>query len=44
MWLQGEGTMEQTKAGNPKSSALLLGRIFGLSTADTDPRTEFVPD
>jgi AGZA family xanthine/uracil permease-like MFS transporter len=34
--------MEQTTAGNPKSSAPLLERIFGLSTAGTDPRTEFV--
>jgi hypothetical protein len=31
--------MEQTTAGNPKSSAPLLERIFGLSTAGTDPRT-----
>jgi adenine/guanine/hypoxanthine permease len=34
--------MEQTTAGNPKSLAPLLERIFGLSAAGTDPRTEFV--
>jgi hypothetical protein len=34
--------MEQTTASNPKSSAPLLERFFGLSTAGTDPRTEFV--
>jgi AGZA family xanthine/uracil permease-like MFS transporter len=34
--------MEQTTAGNPKSSAPLLERVFGLAKAGTDPRTEFV--
>ena len=34
--------MEQTTADNPKSSAPLLERVFGLAKAGTDPRTEFV--
>ena len=34
--------MEQTTAGNPKGLAPLPERIFGLSAAGTDPRTEFV--
>lgn len=34
--------MEQTTAANLKGSAPLLERIFGLSAAGTDPRTEFV--
>jgi len=34
--------MEQTTAGNSKSSPPLLERVFGLAKAGTDPRTEFV--
>jgi len=34
--------MEQITAGSPKSSAPLLERVFGLTKAGTDPRTEFV--
>jgi adenine/guanine/hypoxanthine permease len=34
--------MEQTKAGNPKSLAPLLERVFGLAKAGTNPRTELV--
>jgi len=33
--------MEQTKAGNPKSSAPLLERVFGVAKSGTNPRTEF---
>ena len=34
--------MEQTKAGNPKSLAPLLERVFGLAKTGTNPRTELV--
>ena len=34
--------MEQTTAGNSKSSPPLLERVFGLAKAGTAPRTEFV--
>ena len=34
--------MEQTTAGNLKSSTPLFERVFGLAKAGTDPRTEFV--
>src|SRR5215472_11737475 len=40
--LWARGTMEQTTAGNPKGSAPLFERVFGLAKAGTNPRTEFV--
>src|SRR5690348_7318482 len=42
MGSRARGSMEQTKAGNPKSSAPLLERQFGLRANGTNPRTELV--
>src|SRR5690348_16894915 len=42
MGSRARGSMEQTKAGNPKSSAPLLERVFGVAKSGTNPRTEFV--